>query len=220
VSAFEETIRNAPIVMIDGNIEEEVIHYCIDLCKRHSIPGSYTFGKFDKNVCLPVQTLFLCYQYNGSCFYLVVFEPTCVMKAAKPFTTECWKNITFTTPNINELRTMNRLVRKHEEFTDEPENELNDVEDSSEDLDEILRECVELCRPLMDHISTIIVTLGKHGVLVCRDVPFDTPFMEDGRFVGVGKRKLNGLVSAVHFPAHGSELDEVEVVSVTGAGDR
>ena len=187
VSAFEETICNAPIVIIDGNIEVEVIHYCIDLCKKHSIP--------------------------------VVFEPTCVMKAAKPFATDCWKDITFATPNLNELRTMNRLVRNHDEFTDESESETNDVEDLSKPLDEILRECVELCRPLMDHISTIIVTLGKYGVVVCRDVPFDSPFAEDGKFFGVGKGKLNGLVSAMHFPAYGSEQGQVEVVSVTGAGD-
>ena len=146
------------------------------------------------------------------------------MKAAKPFTTESWKNITFTTPNINELRTMNKLVNKHDEITNESESEPNDLEDSatemSKPLDDILRECVGLCRPLMEHISTIIVTLGKHGVLVCRDVPFDTPFTEEGKFVGVGKRKLNGLVSAVHFPAYGNEQDQVEVVSVTGVGDR
>ena len=40
VSAFEETICKAPIVIIDGNVEVEVIHYCIDLCKKHSIPGT------------------------------------------------------------------------------------------------------------------------------------------------------------------------------------
>ena len=142
------------------------------------------------------------------------------MKAAKPFATDCWKDITFVTPNLNELRTINRLVRNHDEFMDESESERNDVEDLSKPLDEILRECVGLCRPLMDHISTIIVTLGKHGVVVCRDVPFDTPFTEDGKFIGVGKGKLNGLVSAMHFPAYGSEQDKVEVVSVTGAGDR
>lgn len=145
-----------------------------------------------------------------------------MIKAAKPFTTESWKHITFTTPNLNELRTMNKLVDRNEQIVYEYENEPNDPEDATTDtsnsLEDTLKECVELCSPLMEHISTIIVTLGKHGVLVCRDVPFDTPFTEDGKFVGVGKRNLNGLVSAVHFPAYGNEL--VEVVSVTGAGDR
>ena len=159
----------------------------------------------------------------GTFFTSVVFEPTCVMKAAKPFTTDCWKYITFTTPNINELRTMNKLVRKHE-ITDESDDERNNLEDStnelSKSLESTLKECVELCTPLMQHISTIIVTLGKHGVLVCRDVPFDAPFVQEGKFVGVGKRKLNRLASAVHFPAYGNDKGEVEIVSVTGAGDR
>ena len=146
------------------------------------------------------------------------------MKAAKPFATDSWKNITFTTPNLNELRTMNKLVNGDEQIAYESENEPNDPEDTTTDkldtLEDILKECVELCAPLMEHISTIIVTLGRHGVLVCRNVPFDTPFTEDGKFVGVGKRNLNGLISAVHFPAYGSEKSQVEVVSVTGAGDR
>jgi hypothetical protein len=115
---------------------------------------------------------------------------------------------------------MNKLVRKHKEIANESESESSDLEEKSKSLDDTLRECVELCRPLMEHISTIIVTLGQHGVLVCRDVSFDTPFTKEGKFVGVGKRKLNGLVSAVHFPAYGSEHGEVEIVSVSGAGDR
>ena len=149
------------------------------------------------------------------------------MEAAKAFTTESWKNITFTTPNLNELRVMNSVVknRSHEHITNVFDGVTNDPDDTSMEnakpsLEEILGEAVELCRPLMKHISTIIVTLGAHGVLVCRDVPFDTPFTKDGKFVGVGKRNYSGLVSAVHFPAFGSEQDQVEIVSVTGAGDR
>lgn len=156
----------------------------------------------------------------------MVFEPTCVEKAKKPFTTDAWKDITFTTPNFDELKAMNRLVerRSHEEVTNESESGPNRPDDmpieKSRPLEDILGECVELCRPLMEHISTIIVTLGEYGVLVCRDVPFDTPFTEEGKFVGVGKRKLNGLASAVYFPPYGSEQDQVEVASVSGAGDR
>lgn len=146
------------------------------------------------------------------------------MEAAKPFATESWKDITFTTPNLNELRTMNKFLKKREDITSDFEHELNDLNETTtvdaRPLEDILKECVELCRPLIEHISTIIVTLGKHGVLVCRDVPFDSPFTEDGKFIGVGKRKYNGLVSAVHFPAYGNENQQVEVVSVTGAGDR
>ena len=41
MSAFEETVSRSPIVIIDGNIEEEVIDYCIELCGKHCIPGTY-----------------------------------------------------------------------------------------------------------------------------------------------------------------------------------
>jgi hypothetical protein len=54
VSAFEETVSRSPIVIIDGNIEEEVIGYCIELCRKHCIPGTYCM--FDLNSSLTFRT--------------------------------------------------------------------------------------------------------------------------------------------------------------------
>ena len=53
MSAFEETVSRSPIVIIDGNIEEEVISYCIELCRKHCIPGTYMF---DLNSSLTFRT--------------------------------------------------------------------------------------------------------------------------------------------------------------------
>lgn len=41
VSAFEDTLSRSPVVIIDGNIKEDVIQYCLELCKKHSVPGTY-----------------------------------------------------------------------------------------------------------------------------------------------------------------------------------
>lgn len=147
------------------------------------------------------------------------------MKAAKAFATESWKNIMFTTPNLSELRTMSKLItssseRQSSRSRSKPNNPEDSKTETLRNVDNIVAECITLSRPLMEHISTILVTLGRNGVLVCRDAPFDSPFIESGKLVGIEKGKSNGLVSAVHFPAYGSECAEVEVVSVTGAGDR
>ena len=152
------------------------------------------------------------------------------MKAAKPFTGKFWQNITYTTPNLNELRTMHKLVRYEENLTEQDTDDVQIASDRTDDttpvteqsLEDILRECVELCKPLMQRISTIIVTLGHRGVVVCRDVPFDTPFLANGKHIGAEEdNRYNGqLVSARHYPAFGSDQGKVNVVSVSGAGDR
>ena len=160
------------------------------------------------------------------------------MKAAKPFTGRFWQNITYTTPNLNELRTMHRLYEENlaEQDTDDVQiasDHTDDVQIASDhtddttpvteqSLEDVLKECVELCKPLMQCISTIIVTLGHRGVVVCRDVPFDTPFLANGKLVGAEEdnRYYGHLVSARHYPAFGSDQENVDVVSVSGAGDR
>ena len=45
ISAFEEPIRSAPMVVIDGNVDEAVVHYAIQLCKKHRIPGGYAIPR-------------------------------------------------------------------------------------------------------------------------------------------------------------------------------
>ncbi|KAI8505367.1 hypothetical protein Bbelb_165560 [Branchiostoma belcheri] len=52
------------------------------------------------------------------CHYLQVpawYEPTCVVKSSKPFESDAWKNITYLSPNLTELRMIYRMVTGHEE---------------------------------------------------------------------------------------------------------
>ena len=154
-----------------------------------------------------------------------MFGPTCLLKAAKPFSDKSWKGITFVTPNLDELRTMNKLVTSVEQDTNDSSTMTNNVDAMSayseeKALEDILKECVELCKPLMSCISTIVVTLGHHGVVVCRDVPFNTSFIIDGKLAGA-ERKHGRLVSAMYYPALSEDLrDVLDIVSVSGAGDR
>lgn len=109
---------------------------------------------------------------------------------------------------------MNEAITKHEQkrlknipVLHETEKELS--------LDDIITQCLKLCRPLMQHIHCVIVTLGKHGVLVCRDTEADTPFPTSSCLNDIPRRQ-HSLVSARHFPSGG----QVDVGNVTGAGDR
>jgi hypothetical protein len=40
VSGFEESIKNAPLVVVDGNISNETMEFVLQLCSQHNIPGN------------------------------------------------------------------------------------------------------------------------------------------------------------------------------------
>lgn len=143
----------------------------------------------------------------------VWFEPTCILKSQKPFLSEAWHNITYASPNLKELKSMNEAITKHEQ--ERPKNipALHETE-KEPSLDDILTQSVKLCRPLMQHVHCVIVTLGKHGVLACRDTEADTPFPTSSQLNAIPTRQHN-LVSARHFPSVG----HVDIGNVTGAGD-
>ena len=109
---------------------------------------------------------------------------------------------------------MNSAVMKHQEK--QPKNYgTEDDTEKERPLDEIITECLTLCKPLLQRIHCVIVTLGKHGALVCRDTAADTPFPTAHHSSHLPSRQ-HSLVSARHFPAGGP----VQVGNVTGAGDR
>ena len=138
----------------------------------------------------------------------------CIRDRQKPFLSEAWHNITYASPNLKELKSMNEAITKHEQ--ERPKNipALHETE-KEPSLDDILTQSVKLCRPLMQHIHCVIVTLGKHGVLVCRDTEADTPFPTSSQLNAIPTRQHN-LVSARHFPSVG----HMDIGNVTGAGDR
>lgn len=175
ILAFEESIKHAPLVMLDANLSQESIDHACSFCGENHIP--------------------------------VWFEPTCIMKSRKPFLSEAWHSITYVSPNLNELRSISEVITNKQQT---PEN----VQAQELPLEDIIIHCLKLCKPLMQYIHCVIVTLGKHGVLVCRDTEADTPFPTSCSLKDIPTRQ-HSLVSARHFPA-GSQ---VNAGNFTGAGD-
>ncbi|XP_011605810.2 pseudouridine-metabolizing bifunctional protein C1861.05 [Takifugu rubripes] len=129
----------------------------------------------------------------------VWFEPTDSDKARKPFLSDAWKALSYTSPNLAELRAMNETLGF----------QTPEVLPSSPD--EVLALAVVLARPLLEHIHCLIVTLGANGLLVCGE--------HDGGSVNLHPRnqKRPRKLCALHYPAL-TVLPE-ETANVSGAGD-
>ncbi|XP_031564349.1 pseudouridine-metabolizing bifunctional protein C1861.05-like [Actinia tenebrosa] len=179
ILSFEESIKNAPLVIVDANSKEESLDFVIQLCTQHKVP--------------------------------VWFEPTCMMKSALPFQSSAWQNITYASPNVHELRSMSdTVVQYHKAPRHRKAEKLRNREKSLEDA---IEECILLSQPLMTHIHCLVITLGKNGVLVCRNTAADHRF-PTAQFSEM-LTMYHELVSVVHFP-----VPEVkDIVNVTGAGD-
>ena len=167
---------------------------------------------------ISIRISYLCFiNHSYFVFMTVWFEPTCLMKAEKPFLSDAWHNITYISPNIKELRSIDSTLMKQQQ---EQSRNLSGNEDTDKDrsLDSVITECLTLCKPLLKHIHCVIVTLGKHGALVCRDTTADTPF-PTAHFSSHAPTRQHSLVSARHFPAS-APGGHVQNGNVTGAGDR
>ena len=143
-----------------------------------------------------------------SSFFLVWYEPTCIEKATKPFSLIKKYNISYASPNLNELKSIYSTITHDNVST--ANNDVVCLEDMG--TDELVMECLKLAEPCLDRIHNIIITLGKHGVLVVRNKPSQTLFSQDS--------SSGGDRSAVYYPAVRNDLLPVAVKSVSGAGDR
>ncbi|ROL43935.1 Pseudouridine-metabolizing bifunctional protein [Anabarilius grahami] len=88
-------------------------------------------------------------------FLVIWFEPTDADKACKPFLSESWKALSYTSPNLAELCTMNHTLG------------LPTPTELPRSLEDVLGCVPTLCRPLLEHLHCVVVTLGALGVLVC-----------------------------------------------------
>ena len=115
----------------------------------------------------------------------VFFEPTDPAKSVKAFKSPWQKAIKYASPNIHELRFIANSDKKGQ---NDPNNEHN--------LEDVVNECTELAKQIKakTSISTLLVTIGEHGVLV-----------------------FEGQNQVQHFKTH--QAPEENVVSVSGAGD-
>uniref|UniRef100_H2LF86 Zgc:136858 n=1 Tax=Oryzias latipes TaxID=8090 RepID=H2LF86_ORYLA len=129
----------------------------------------------------------------------VWYEPTDVERASKPFLTDAWKSLSYSSPNMAELCNMNKTLGIA----------TPDVLPTS--LSEILHVAVSLSRPLLEHLHCLVVTLGSNGVLLCGEHSADSVNLQ------LRKQKKKRQLCAVHYPA--LNVSPEETVNVSGAGD-
>ncbi|KAI0207408.1 hypothetical protein LSAT2_007941 [Lamellibrachia satsuma] len=91
----------------------------------------------------------------------VWFEPTDIRLAGKPFESDAWRHLAYASPNLNELRVMHARIAGADVIVDK----ASSVDGRASDT---IDECLVLVSSLLRHIPNIVVTLGKHGVLLCR----------------------------------------------------
>nr|XP_034983975.1 pseudouridine-metabolizing bifunctional protein C1861.05-like isoform X3 [Zootoca vivipara] len=132
----------------------------------------------------------------------VCYEPTDVDKASKPFLSESWRALACISPNLRELRAINRTLG-HPVPADLPST-----------LEDAVKTAVTLAQPLLGELHCLVVTLGQHGVLVCSQNMNGRSSLLPGIF---NKATAAEELCAVHYPA--IPVPAEEIVNVSGAGD-
>ncbi|XP_029951701.1 pseudouridine-metabolizing bifunctional protein C1861.05 [Salarias fasciatus] len=129
----------------------------------------------------------------------VWYEPTDSDKACKPFLSDAWKSLSYSSPNLAELSTMNKMLG------------VTTPEGLPSTLDEMLAVAVALSRPLLEHLHCVVVTLGASGVLLCGEHDAGTVNLQPR------KHKRQRRLCALHYPA--LSVTSEETMNVSGAGD-
>ena len=128
----------------------------------------------------------------------VFFEPTDKNKGSAVLKSPHIGALTYASPNLAELRM----------FAGSNEDEEKDAE---KNLNDLLRECLQLSLAVLDTIPFLIVTLGDRGVLVVRRGHDTDPLP----LKNASNLRKESAVSAKHYPVNPFE----NVISVVGAGD-
>uniref|UniRef100_UPI00398F5D53 uncharacterized protein isoform X7 n=1 Tax=Pristiophorus japonicus TaxID=55135 RepID=UPI00398F5D53 len=132
----------------------------------------------------------------------VLFEPTDITNACKPFETDSWKALAYTTPNLMELRAMNEALGLPVPA------ELPSV------IDDVIGVALDMSRPLLEHLQCAIVTLGQHGVLLCGRSEKGTISLQPKK----APQSVPGKICGIYYPAIAAEAEEI--LNVSGTGDR
>ncbi|XP_057309342.1 uncharacterized protein LOC130647488 [Hydractinia symbiolongicarpus] len=174
VLRHEEEIKNAAVVVLDGNIPEETLNCAIEMCRRHDVP--------------------------------VWFEPTGLEKASKPF--HSLNNVTYASPNFVELKAIHSAITKSK----------NTQLEIKEDWEwyQIIEECSRYIGGCLKCIDNLVITLGKHGVLIVRKNHQELfPLRASSHSMSSDSMGP----SVTHYKAVREDLLPVSVKSVSGAGD-
>ncbi|XP_041254649.1 pseudouridine-metabolizing bifunctional protein C1861.05-like isoform X2 [Onychostruthus taczanowskii] len=179
---------------------ESVLHYC-----HHMV------SQFKENLCqaplvcidgnVPLSTIQYVCQLAREHQLAVCYEPTDENKASKPFLSDSWKALTYISPNLQELRAINRTLG----------NPLPAELPSR--LEDVVQAAVALACPLLAHLHCVVVTLGAHGVLLCGKSLGGSISL----YPGTHKQAAAARLCAAHYPA--IPISREEIVNVSGAGD-
>ena len=105
MSQFVKQLSSATLVCLDGNIPVSTIDYVCCIAKKHNVNGKH--GKTEQRI---LNRSFHCFDVIPSMCVTVWYEPTDSEKACKPFLSNAWKSLSYSSPNLAELCTMNKML--------------------------------------------------------------------------------------------------------------
>ncbi|XP_019370953.1 PREDICTED: uncharacterized protein LOC109296156 isoform X2 [Gavialis gangeticus] len=114
---------------------------------------------------------------------------------------ESWRALAYISPNLRELRAINRTLG-HPVPADLPSR-----------LEDVVRTAMTLACPLLTQLCCVVVTLGPHGVLLCGRSMGGSVSLHPGPHT----QNAAGQLCAAHYPA--VPVSGEEIVNVSGAGD-
>ncbi|XP_027210795.2 uncharacterized protein [Penaeus vannamei] len=155
---------------------------------------------------MPLSTIGYVLDLCSSCGVPVWYEPTDIQKASKPWQSGRGDKVTFSSPNLSELRSIWRHLGLSEL---PPSNHATE----GEDLTDILGAIVHTATPLLDTMSALMVTLGPQGFMILRKA---SPEKSNDPLLPVlrAPHSSDGIIG-LHFPGQKNP----NVISVSGAGD-
>ncbi|PWA28499.1 hypothetical protein CCH79_00016317 [Gambusia affinis] len=204
----------------DMDIHQQITeHYVSQFEKQIS---SATLVCLDGNI--PVSTINYVCSLAGKHNLNIWYEPTDAEKACKPFLSDAWKSLSYSSPNLAELCMMNktlglpfphpsrlRVLVKKAHYLMVAKVVVVVVPELPTSLEEILTVAVALSRPLLENLHCLVVTLGPDGVLLCGQHEAGSVDLQPRK--QKGKRQL----CALHYPA--LTVTPEETMNVSGAGD-
>ncbi|XP_062472438.1 uncharacterized protein LOC134162535 isoform X2 [Pezoporus occidentalis] len=181
-----------------------------DMDIHHQITEQYV-SQFKENLCqaplvcidgnVPLSTIQYVCQLAREHQIAVCYEPTDENKASKPFLSDSWKALTYISPNLQELRAINRTLG----------NPL--PAELPTRLEDVVQTAVALACPLLLHLHCVVVTLGSLGILLCGKRLGGSISLCPGPHEQAAAASL----CATHYPA--VHISREEIVNVSGAGD-
>lgn len=203
---YENELAQAPLIIMDANLSHETMLNLFQLAIKHR--------------------------------KVIFYEPTDAHKANQPFLDvppALYQCIRIISPNLNELRVMERILKKgkieskKERNTPKEKKPLTQsmltMESSPdhENLLTLLKECENLINSIESHFDCIIVTLGCHGVVIsvrC-DMNFEMPLFDNTRRYRFELQQEKHNYSSItshsrrFYPAPRIK----NIINVSGAGD-